>query len=85
MRGSWEEAWRGYVAGVEVMQGAIQQLSLVPLHEMETFLQEAIEATAPDAELPRRKIIAARRQLDLIRVSQHYMSEVQALLKNGAA
>jgi hypothetical protein len=72
--------WRIYSTSMEVLHGAIQQMGLVPLDEMEHFLHNAIEATVPDSELSKKKIKAAKRQLDLISVSQRYMSEVKKLL-----
>ena len=72
--------WRNYSTGIEVLQGAIQQMSLVPLAEMEDFLQRAIAVTGASDDLSRRKIRAARKQLELIEVSRRYFSEVQALL-----
>lgn len=73
--------WRGYMASTEVLQGAIQQMSLIPLDEMESFLRESIEATDPSTELSRKKIAAALRQLRLIAASRRYISEVRALLQ----
>ena len=72
--------YRNYSTGIEVLKGAIQQMDLVPLDEMELFLQKSIEATDPNSELPRKKIKAARRQLVLIDLSKQYMSEVRGLL-----
>jgi hypothetical protein len=74
--------WRIYSTSMEVLQGAIQQMSLVPLDDMELFLHNAIEATIPKDELSQKKIKAARRQLNLLGVSQRYMSEVRTLLED---
>jgi hypothetical protein len=76
--------WRIYSTSMEVLQGAIQQMSLVPLDDMERFLHNAIEATVPDSELSMKKIQAAKRQLDLLGVTQRYMSEVRELLGDDA-
>ena len=76
--------YRNYSTGIEVLKGAIQQMDLVPLDEMESFLQQAIEATDPNSELSSKKIKAARRQLVLIDLSKRYMSEVRGLLGDEA-
>jgi len=72
--------YRNYSTGIEVLKGAIQQMDLVPLDEMESFLQKSIEATDPNSELSSKKIKAARRPRSLIDLSKRYMSEVRGLL-----
>ncbi|HLA81225.1 MAG TPA: hypothetical protein VJP78_06385 [Thermoleophilia bacterium] len=69
-----------YETGIEVLHGAIQQMGLVPLEDMEGFLEETIKTMMPDSELSRRKVRAARRQLRLIAVSRRYVSEIRAIL-----
>jgi len=76
--------YRNYSTGIEVLKGAIQQMDLVPLDEMESFLQQAIEATDQNSELSRKKIKAARSQLVLIDLSKRYISEVRGLLGDEA-
>jgi len=55
-------------------------MGLVPLEDMEGFLEETIKTMMPDSELSRRKVRAARRQLRLIAVSRRYVSEIRAIL-----
>jgi hypothetical protein len=75
--------WRNYSTGIEVLHGAIQQMSLLPLAEMGEFLTRAIAATRASGDLSRRKILAARRQLELIEATRRYFSEVRELLRAG--
>lgn len=74
--------YQSYKTGIEVLHGAIQQLNLVPLDEMEYFLEESIEATIPENGVSKAKIAAAIHQLELIRATKAFMTEVQALLAN---
>ncbi len=76
--------WRDYSTSIEVLKGAIQQMGLIPLKEMQSFLEKAIQATEASSELSRRKIRAAKRQLSLISISRRYFSEVTALLEEEA-
>ena len=47
---------------------------------MEIYLHQSISDTVPDSDLPRKKIKAARQQLELIAVSMKYMAQVRGLL-----
>lgn len=73
--------WRIYKTSIEILRQAIQQMDLVPLENMEIFLQQSISATDPDSELPKRKINAAQHQLELIALSMKFMSAVRDLLE----
>ncbi len=75
--------WRSYTTGIEVLHGAIQQLDLVPLDDMELFLRNSIESTTPDSELSKKKIKAARKQLDMIDISKRYISEIRGFLEDA--
>ncbi|MCH7587624.1 MAG: hypothetical protein IIC78_06265 [Chloroflexi bacterium] len=72
--------WKTYKTSIEILRQAIQQMDLVPLENMEIFLHQSISATVPDSDLPRKKIKAARQQLELIAVSMKYMAQVRGLL-----
>jgi len=74
--------WRVYKTSIEILKQAIQQMDLIPLENMEIFLQHSIGATVPDSELPRKKIKAAQHQLKLIALSKKFMSEVRGLLED---
>ncbi len=76
--------WKIYKTSIEILRQAIQQMDLVPLENMEIFLQHSISATVPDSELPKRKIKAAQQQLELIALSMTFMSEVRDLLEETA-
>jgi len=51
---------------------------------MELFLQNAIESTTPDSALSKKKIKAARKQLDMIGISKRYISEIRRFLEDDA-
>jgi len=77
--------WKTYKTSIEILRQAIQQMDLVPLENMEIFLHQSISATVPDSDLPRKKIKAARQQLELIGVSKTYMAQVRGLLGEEAS
>jgi hypothetical protein len=43
--------WRNHSTGIEVLRGAIQQMSLIPLAEMGEFLTRAIAAARASDDL----------------------------------
>ncbi len=84
MEDALEFDWRAYKTSIEILRQAIRQMDLVPLENMEIFLRQSIAATFPDTELPRKKIKAAKQQLELIDASKLYMAQVRDLLREDA-
>jgi hypothetical protein len=71
-----------YRYSMQVLQGAVQQLMLVPLEDMEEFLVGAIAVSGAETDLEKRKLKAAEDQLDLIRLAQSFSVGVKTLLES---
>jgi len=67
---------------MQVLQDAVQQLILVPLVEMEEFLEAAMEVSGDETELEKRKMKAAEDQLELIQLARPFSTGVYSRLES---
>jgi hypothetical protein len=72
-----------YRVSMQVLQDAVQQLMLVPLDQMEEFLEGSIAVSGSDSDLEKRKLKAAVDQLELVRLSKIFANGVRTLLESS--
>jgi len=69
-----------YCTSMEILHNAIQKLYLLPLADMQTYLECAMNAAEAADELTPEKRKSATRQLELIKAAKEYRDEVKKLL-----
>jgi hypothetical protein len=67
---------------MEILHNAIQKLYLLPMAEMQAYLECAMNVAEAADELTPEKRKAAIRQLELIRAAKEYRDNVKAIMRS---
>lgn len=69
-----------FCISMEILHNAIQKLYLLPLADMQTYLECTMNAAEAADELTAEKRKSAFRQLELIRAAKEYRERVKKIL-----